>query len=239
MAKIGFDIVSENIIHADVEVVTPLTDSVLQFILKPNKYIDYNAGQYLKIVTEHDAYCYSIANAPLGAHRYELHIRHCRDNAKNQDLLEDMKRNGRVNICLPFGYCSIKDLDALKPIIFIAAGSGFAPIKAMIEQLFANDDPRKMELYWGVHTQSDLYMHEKVMAWQKHTRNLSYTPHTSKLNNKILISLLFENHPHDLSEYQIVMSGPFDLMYSMRDALIAKGVQINHMFSDAFNFESR
>lgn len=224
-------------VYADVEFVTPLTDSVLQFIIKPDTYIDYQAGQYLQIMTENDAYSYSIANAPLGSHRYELHIRHSRDNTNNQALLSDMKRSGRVLLSLPFGQCAVNYLDPLKPIIFIAAGSGFAPIKAMIEQLFADDDPRRMELYWGVHTQSDLYMDDKVMQWHMHARQFSYVSHLSKSSKKTLISLILEPHAQDLLAYQIVMSGPFDLMYTLRDALIAEGVARENLFSDAFSFE--
>ncbi|MDP3705750.1 MAG: NAD(P)H-flavin reductase [Legionellaceae bacterium] len=228
---------TKKLVHADVEFITPLTDSVLQFIIKPDTYIDYQAGQYLQIMMDSGACSYSIANAPLGSHRYELHIRHSRDNVNSQALLSDMKRNGRVQLSLPFGDCAVHCLDQKKPIIFIAAGTGFAPIKAIIEQLFADDDPRNMTLYWGVNTESDLYMDEQAMQWHKHARHFSYVSHTSKSGKKTLISLILQQHAQDLLEHQIVMSGPFDLMYTLRDALIAEGVARENLFSDAFSFE--
>jgi len=224
-------------IIADVEFVTPLTDTVLQVMLKPETYVDYHAGQYLQIMTDHDAYSYSIANAPLGSHRYELHIRHSRDHATNQAFLTAMKQQGQVVLELPHGDCYLQRLDSQKPILFLAAGSGFAPIKAMIEQLFADGDSRRIALYWGVQTQHDLYMDEKIKQWQVHIHQLSYVSHLSKSSEKNLVTVALEQHDDDLLDYQVVMSGPFDLMYSMRDTLLAQGVRREQLFSDAFSFE--
>ena len=78
-------------IQARVESITPLTDSILQLILKPDVYIDYQAGQYLQIMHENEAFSYSIANAPLGSHQYELHIRHTRDNPYNQPMFAEIR----------------------------------------------------------------------------------------------------------------------------------------------------
>lgn len=88
--------------------------------LAPERYVDYQAGQYLQIVFDQDAFSYSIANAPLGSHKYELHIRHSPENPYTQRLFAHIKEHGVVNIRLPFGVCSIEHLDAQRPIIFIA-----------------------------------------------------------------------------------------------------------------------
>ena len=114
--------------QAHVESINPLTDSILQLILTPHDYIDYQAGQYLQIVSDNEPLSYSIANAPLGSHKYELHIRHSRDNPSNQWLLAEIKRTGSVTIQLPLGACDLSHLHPNKPILFIAGGTGFAPI---------------------------------------------------------------------------------------------------------------
>lgn len=224
-------------LRATVEYVSPLTDTVLQFILKPSKYIDYQAGQYLQLISDGEAYSYSIANAPLGSHRYELHIRHSRDNQNNQKLLAAMKKQGEVLLHIPLGDCVVNKLIQKKPIIFIAAGSGFAPIKAMLEQLFADSDDRLLKLYWGVRGQNDLYMHEKLLHWQSCMSNFVYTSYLSKVGKESLISVIIGDNIDALLDYQFVMSGPFDLMYAMRDALVQNGVDKGDIFSDAFSFE--
>ena len=228
---------SDQLVQAQVERITPLTESILQLILAPNEYIDYQAGQYLQIVSENEAFSYSIANAPLGSHKYELHIRHSRDNPYNQPLLAEIKRKGSVTLRLPLGECDIGHLHPKKPILFIAAGTGFAPIKAMIEQLLAEGEPRAFELYWGARSQSDLYMDDKVFHWQTHVRHFQYFSQLSETTKATLASMVLKRHAHDLNDWQIVISGPFDMAYSTRDQLLAKGALPANLFSDAFNFE--
>ena len=162
------------IVEAQVESIAPLTDSIIHLILKPNTYVPYQAGQYLNILCEKQEFSYSIANAPLGAQHYELHIRHSLENPYNQNLFASIKKNGRVTLKLPLGECSIDKLDTNRPILFIAGGTGFAPVHAMIEQLLADSDPRVFELFWSARSQSDLYLDEKVLLWQTHISHFKY-----------------------------------------------------------------
>jgi len=228
---------SDKIIKAHIEQINPLTDSILQLILNPIEYVDYHAGQYLQIISGDDAFSYSIANAPLGSRKYELHIRHSCDNPYNQRLLAEMKRHGAVKIRLPLGVCDLTHMDPKKPILFIAGGTGFAPIKAMIEQLLAEGEPHSFELFWGARTQSDLYMDEKVAYWQTHVRHFQYFSLLSDTNPTTLASIVNARHANNINDWQIVISGPFDMVYNTRDQLLAKGALIENLFSDAFQFE--
>jgi len=221
-------------IQARVVSITPLTDSILQLILKPDNYVDYQAGQYLQIIYENEAFSYSIANAPLGSHQYELHIRHTRDNPYNQPLFAEIKRLGEVTIQLPMGECNVSRLYPDKPIIFIAGGTGFAPIKAMIEQLLADGESRPFELFWGARSQSDLYMEDKVLYWQSHVNHVKYFPLLSENNQITLADMVLERHALDINDWQIVISGPFDMAYNIRDTLVTQGVLPENLFSDAF-----
>ncbi len=221
-------------IKARVKSITPLTNSILQLILQPDVYIDYQAGQYLQIMHENEAFSYSIANAPLGSHQYELHIRHTKDNPYNQPLFAEIKRAGVVNICLPMGECNVSRLHQDKPILFIAGGTGFAPIKAMIEQLLADGDARSLELYWSARAKSDLYMDDKALYWQAHVNHVHYFSRLSENNQMTLTEMVIDKHAHDIDQWQIVISGPFDMAYSVRDQLLAYGVCAANIFSDAF-----
>lgn len=225
--------------QARVKEITPLTDSILKLILEPDQYIPYEAGQYLQIKIGGELLSYSIANAPLGSHHYELHIRHSRENPYNQALFAHIKEKGTVSIALPFGDCRLDQLDPDSPILFIAGGTGFAPVNAIIEQLLADDDPRLFELYWGVRSQSDLYLDEKVRHWEAHVNRFNYSSLLSDENKKSLTSVVLARHPTDISEWQIVISGPFDMVYNTRDALVSHGVPVAHLFSDAFSFEPK
>ncbi|AHE68345.1 NAD(P)H-flavin reductase [Legionella oakridgensis] len=230
---------SDKLIHARVERISPLTNSILQLILAPDHYIDYQAGQYLQIIMEKEVFSYSIANAPLGSHKYELHIRHSHENPYNQALLADIRKRGEVTIRVPLGECHINRLYPEKPILFIAGGTGFAPIKAMIEHLLATDTTRFFELYWGARSQSDLYMDEKVNHWQAHVSHFQYFSLLSAPKKESLASLILKRHTQDLNDWQIVISGPFDMVYNTRDLLVAEGALPENLFSDAFSFETK
>ena len=229
----------QKIIQAQVQTITPLTDSILQLVLAPDEYVEYQAGQYLQILYDNEALSYSIANAPLGSHQYELHIRHSLDNSYNQSLFAHIKKQGAVTLRLPYGQCSIDNLHLNRPILFIAGGTGFAPVKAMIEQLLASNDSRTFELIWGARSRSDLYMDERVMNWQSHVSRFNYSSLLSDERKESLASCALSRHPKDLNKWQIVLSGPFDMVYSTRDVLISNGVSPAHLFSDAFSFESK
>ncbi len=178
-----------------------------------------------------------IPNAPLGSHKYELHLRHSRDNPLNQRLLAEIKSKGIVSIRLPLGECDLSHLHPDKPILFIAGGTGFAPIKAMIEQLLAEGEPRAFELFWGARSQSDLYMDEKVSHWQTHVRHFQYFSQLSNTSKITLATKVLTRHKQDLNDWQIIISGPFDMVYDTRDRLLAQGALPEHLFSDAFSFE--
>lgn len=224
---------------ACVEKITPLTDSILLLVLRPEQYIDYQAGQYLQLLVGDAVSYYSIANAPLGSRKYELHIRHSRENALDESLLKALKEEGAVTVRAPFGTCDLLHLDPVKPIIFIAAGTGFSPVHAMIEQLLALGDKRKFELIWGARSQSDLYLDEKVNKWQNHVQHFHYESLLAQPNKQTLASVVFSRHEFDLKDWQIVISGPFDMVYSTRDQLIELGAEIKNIYSDAFQFEDK
>lgn len=229
---------SKEMTPAHVTEAMPLTRNLLRVSLAPEHYIPYEAGQYLQIVSPNETLYYSIANAPLGSHTYELHIRHVPENIEHQHILNTITQLGCVILNLPFGKCTLRALEPERPIIFIAGGTGFAPIKAIIEQLLTNGDTRPFELYWSARGQEDLYLEEQVLTWKKHVEHFNYMPHITKPNQTALMQRILERHPDDLTNHQVVLAGPFDLVYSLRDDLIKHGLARNQLFSDAFDLET-
>lgn len=223
-----------NIIKAEIHSVHPLTDSIIQVILRPASFTPYQAGQYLQIILDEKAYAFSIANAALGSHKLELHIRHSKNNLDNDNVLQAIKQKGEVSIDYPHGQCTIERFHDDKPIVFIAGGTGFAPIKAVIEQLFADGDKRKMHLFWGAKTVSDLYMEDLVKQWRSHVPHFNYTPVASGLRNLCRVVMM---KYASLNDSQIMVSGPFDMVYQARDLLTAQGFDSQYLYSDAFDFE--
>jgi len=225
-------------IKAHVQSMTPLTNTILKLILVPEVYQDYQAGQYLQIASHDTLFSYSIANAPLGSQTYELHLRHSRDNSQIEALLTEIQQSRSVRLQMPLGQCHINRLDPLKPILFIAGGTGFSPIKAMIEQLLHNKEPRPFELFWTARSQEDLYLHEQLAQWEEEIPHFHYVAYPSEHHKKSMIQTLLEKHHHDLAQWQYVISGPFDMVYALRTQLMAQGIARDALFSDAFEGET-
>ena len=228
---------SQELITAQIERIYPLTDSIMELVLTPECYIPYQAGQYLQIRSGQEFLSYSIANAPLGSHRYELHIRHDPHNLANQALFAEIREQGVVHIRLPFGDCHLDKLEDNIPILFISAGTGFAPVNAMIEQLLATGDERTFELYWAARSQSDLYLDDRIRQWASHVSHFGYFSLLSNSESKeTLATRVLHQHKRDLQEYQIVLAGPFDMVFAVRDTLVQAGLAESRMYSDAFHF---
>lgn len=224
-------------IKARVDKVVPLTNSILQIMLTPEEFINYKSGQYLKINLDDKELSYSIANAPLGARNYELHIKHIKDNPLHIKLIEEIRTRGFLNITLPFGTCHIDNLRSDLPITFIAGGTGFAPVKAMIEQKLFVNDALKLELFWAVRTKSDLYMEDLIFNWQSHVENFKYFTVLSQTGRKILQDKIFARHSvqEDFKAMQFVISGPFEFACDIKEWLLQLGAIKENLFSDAFN----
>jgi CDP-4-dehydro-6-deoxyglucose reductase len=88
---------------------------------------------------------------------------------------------------------------------------------------------------WGARSQSDLYLDEKVNNWQAHASCFNYFSSISDESKETGAASVIKKHLHDLKDWQIVLSGPFDMVYSARDVLVQEGIPASQLFSDAFN----
>jgi CDP-4-dehydro-6-deoxyglucose reductase len=220
--------------------VQSFTKDILQVILKPTHYIPYQAGQYLQIIAPwHEGLYYSIANAPNQDRTYEIHIRHTEEILNNEQLIVDLRSQHPLTIKLPLGTCTLNALDSTRPFIFIAGGTGIAPIYAMIEQLLIEKRTNPVTLYWLVRTTNDLYINQKLNHIQETTPKFQYTPHHSTNKMLSITSLFKQQYLTSLQTSEIILAGPFKMVYALRDELIHFHVEKTHIHSDAFAFENK
>lgn len=226
-------------ISAKVSHISPLTNTIIQVELEPHEFVSYRAGQYLLLKAGSQQAYFSIANAPLGTQKYELHIRHEKKNIFSEELLKHFQMGREIKLELPMGLAHIGHLQVSRPIIFIAGGTGFAPIKAIIEQLLYSDDPRIFECYWGAKEQSDLYWQNKLLNWQQHVKSFSHLALFEGKKSYHIIDHIYERHVENIKEMQFLICGPFEMVYACRDKLIELGVLPAYIYSDAFEFENK
>ena len=152
---------------------------VVQLQLPASDTLQYKAGQYIEFIMRDGARrCYSMASAPHMAAEsktLELHIRHMPGGKFTDHVFGEMKEKYIQRIEGPFGSFYLRE-DSQKPMILLASGTGFAPIKAIIQHLQYAGIARPAVLYWGGRRPADLYMHDWVQAQLVAMPNLSYVP---------------------------------------------------------------
>ncbi len=166
------------IMPSRVQKLEKVTDDVMIVNLKlpASEHLHFLAGQYLDIMLKGgERRSFSMGNAPHDSETVQLHIRHVPGGSFTEHVFTKMKERDILRIELPLGSFYLRE-DSDKPIVFVASGTGFAPIKSIIETAFNKGITRKMVLYWGARRPKDIYMDGLVRQWAADHANFSYIP---------------------------------------------------------------
>lgn len=138
---------------------------VLHLKLPANEKLVFLAGQYIEFLLKGGARrSFSMANAPHDAELIQLHVRHVAGGQFTDHVFGAMKERDILRFEGPLGTFFLRE-DSDKPIVFVASGTGFAPIKAVIEHMIHKAIARPITLYWGGRRPKDLYMHALAEGW--------------------------------------------------------------------------
>ncbi len=203
--------------------------------------LHFLAGQYLDfILRDGRRRAFSIANAPHDDDLIELHIRHVPGGEFTDYVFDSVKDRTIMRIRAPLGTFVLRE-ESDRPMIFMGGGTGFAPLKSMIEHAFHVGIERPMHIYWGVRSRRDLYLAELPERWAREHANLTYTPVLSEPDvdwngrTGFVHEAVIADHP-DMIGFDVYMSGPPVMVHAGRIAFEARGLDIAHMFSDAFEY---
>lgn len=226
-----------------VDQVEQLAHDVIRMYLKlpDDQRLQFLAGQYLDFILEDGRKrAFSIANAPHDDQRIELHIRHVDGGEFTDYVFNEMPEKTILRIEAPLGsFCLQEDSD--RPMILMGGGTGFAPLKAMVEHAIHIGDKRPMKLYWGVRAERDLYLPDLPKQWAVAHDNFEFVTVLSEPGSDwqgrsgFVHEAVLEDNP-DISGYDVYMSGPPVMVNAGKDAFLAKGLTMDHMFSDAFEY---
>lgn len=222
---------------------------VIRLQLPASDMMKYHAGQYVEfLLRDGDRRSYSMANAPhtqTETPGLELHIRHMPGGKFTDHVFGAMKEKEILRIEGPYGSFFLRE-DSDKPLVLLASGTGFAPLKALIEHMQHKNITRPAVLYWGARRPADLYMHDWVQAKVAEMPHLRYitvisdalpedhwTGRTGFVHQAVLEDF------SDLSGHQVYACGAPIVVESARDAYSAlAGLPAEEFFADAFTTEA-
>jgi CDP-4-dehydro-6-deoxyglucose reductase len=219
---------------------------LLRLQLPANDPFNYRPGQYVEfLLRDGSRRSYSMANAPHTGPALELHIRHMPGGKFTDHVFGTMKEKEIQRIEGPFGSFFLRE-DSDKPIVLLASGTGFAPIKALIEHMQFQGIQRPATLYWGGRRPEDLYMDDWVRARLTEMPNLQYVPVISDAlpedhwtgRTGFVHRAVLEDLP-DLSGYQVYACGaPIVVDSARNDYCELAGLAEEEFFADAFTTEA-
>ena len=219
-------------------------DDVMIVYLKlpANERLMFLPGQYIDILLKDGTRrSFSMANPPHDDEFMQLHIRHVPGGAFTDHVFKTMKERDILRFEGPFGTFFLRE-ESDKPIVFVASGTGFAPIKAVIEAAFKKGVARPMTLYWGARRPKDVYLNALPERWAAEHPGFRYVPVISEAlpednwtgRTGFVHRAVMEDIP-DLSAYQVYACGvPVMVDSARRDFTQKCRLPENEFYADSF-----
>lgn len=215
--------------------------AVLRLMLAPGASFGYFPGQYLQVLLKDGSRrSYSMATQTVRDNQLELHIRHMPGGVFSGHVFNALQPKAILRVEGPFGSFYLRD--SQRPMIFLASGTGFAPIQALLEQLREQGNRRPVYVYWGGRRREDLYRHAQLQAWEAQLPWLRYTPVLSEpvaacdwqgatgfVHRQVLQDF------HSLKDFDVYACGaPVVVDSARRDFVESRGLAAEHFHADAF-----
>lgn len=217
--------------------------TVLRLKLPAAERLQFLAGQYIDLLLRDGRRrSFSLANPPHDDEQLELHVRRVPGGRFSDRLLADMREKALLRFEGPLGTFFLRE-ESDRPIILMAGGTGFAPIKSIVEHAVAARIERPMHLFWGVRAKRDLYMDALARGWAEQHAHIDYTPVLSEPEQAdewagetgFVHDAVLRAYP-DLSGHQLYMSGPPPMIEAAREAFRAAGLPRDELFFDSFDY---
>ncbi len=206
--------------------------------------LQFLAGQYLEILAPGGKRrAFSIASPPQSEDIIELHIRHVEGGGYTSGVFNELKERDILRFEAPLGTFFVRNDKTDRPLLMVGGGTGFAPLKSMIESLLSDGDTRPLHLVWGAATQAELYLHEQVKQWERDNAHIQYTSALAATGGGkgtdsftgLVHEAVLDAYP-DLSAFDIYISGPPAMVETGRKAFLENGAEKRRIFFDSFEF---
>jgi NAD(P)H-flavin reductase/ferredoxin len=207
--------------------------------------VKFRAGQYLTVAlpggdprNPSATRNYSMANPPHQNDGALLHVRRVPGGRFSGEVLDKLAKGDLLTVELPFGEFTLDD-DSDRPVLLVATGTGFAPVKSMVEDRIKRGGGRPVHLYWGARSRHDLYLDELPERWARKYPWFTFTPVLSRPGPEwpgrsgYVHRAVLADHP-DLDGHDVYACGNPDMTAAARAGFTAAGLDPDRYFCDAF-----
>ena len=234
------------IIPARVERKEQLSHDVMALFLKlpSSQSLQFKAGQYIEfLLKDGKRRAFSLANPPNIDGLLELHLRLIPGGQFTEYVFNEMPDKAIMRIEAPFGSFYLRD-DSDKPIIMVAGGTGFAPIKSIVEHMLHHNIHREITLYWGARSLPDLYMPGLPASWAAAHSHIKFIPVLSDatVNDNwqgrtgYVHQAVLDDHADGLADYEVYCCGAPGMVEIAHASFIQAGLADDAFYSDAFSY---
>ena len=237
--------VEVKMLPARVDSLHRLADDVMEMKLKlpASEQLNFYAGQYIEfIMRDRSRRAFSLANSPSNTDYLELHLRQVPNGIFTNHVFDSMKEKAVVRIAGPYGSFYIRNTSN-RPLVFVAGGTGFAPIKSILEKLIEEGDTRPVELYWGVRAKAGLYRNDLAKQWAFQYEHINYIPvlsetkeednwegRTGFVHDAVMADIA------NIADYDVYMAGPPLMINAAKTAFSKQGLPVDQLYSDSFEY---
>ncbi len=223
-----------------------LAPNVMKLTLKlpAAQRLQFLAGQYIEVLLAGGKRrAFSIASPPSRESEIELHVRHVDGGDFTGWVFNELKESDILRLEGPLGTFFVRHDIEDRPMIMMGGGTGFAPLKSMIEDLLAHDDRRPIHLFWGARTPGELYQEGLIREWTRDHPHIRYSSAISEPDDErgqkgfagFVHEAVVDAYP-DLSAHDVYMSGPPAMIDAAKQAFAKHGVDMDRLFYDSFEF---
>ncbi|MBW6390493.1 NAD(P)H-flavin reductase [Billgrantia antri] len=210
----------------------------------------HEAGQYLELRLDDETWVpFSIASAHRGDGTLELHIQHWPERENSARLRELIVVAHHLTVRLPGGDC-VLDTTSQRPLLLIAAGTGFAQMKAIVEASLHEAPERPIELWWAARERRDLYLESLPRQWAEQHESVRFHVVTERAPEPPVTGERIQGHRgridqalaagvEDVSGHDVYLSGSPGMVYACVDVLASLGLEPSRVFSDVFAYAPR
>ncbi|RTL55572.1 MAG: CDP-6-deoxy-delta-3,4-glucoseen reductase [Rhodocyclaceae bacterium] len=218
----------------------------LSLKLPANERLQFLAGQYIEfILKDGGRRAFSLANAPHDDEFLQVHIRLVPGGSFTTHVFEVMKEKDILRFEGPLGTFFLRE-ESAKPIVMLAGGTGFAPIKSLVEHAIHHKMERPIHLYWGARDKAGLYLPALPQQWAEEYPHIKYSPVLSDATDAdawsgrrgLVHQAVLEDLP-DLSGYQVYACGAPAMIDAAQQDFAAAGLPSEEFFADSFTFAAK